>query len=152
MRIVLSGPTLCSTNTFKRLLLVAEELAFIDRALTTGQSVVTDSVLSDLARAFKNGPVEVTVHKPPEWSPMDLEDPFAQLDRAYWDQDLGNFQFRRIVLQGMARSEEFRRKLLDLDFVYDQNRTGRQVLQWISEDSSMASALLGPESWRGLLY
>jgi len=95
MRLLVTGSQVPDLPAFKRLLLVAEEVAFLDRPSVTFQDWGTIGRASDIRR-FKvdDLPVSITAHEPPSG-------PAEGLYQPYISADLGNPRFLQEIFDGL---------------------------------------------------
>ena len=139
MRLLFSGGTICETPTFKRLLITAEEIGFMDRPSVTFANWGTighDSEARGLLRAFEGKPVSVTVHAPPSGP---VRHAYLQYIRA----DLANPDFRAIFLRGLAESLTFAAKFVQADADYGSGKA-REVIAALLADTQVATVPLRP--------
>jgi hypothetical protein len=151
VKVLFAGATFCSWPTFKRLIALADEIAFIDRPAVTFNrpreispgrnrpsmegswgTVGVDSFARSLLDVFADKPVSLTVCAPPSG-------PVNQLYLDYITADLTNLELRRIVLEGMRTSEVFAKKFVQAEASYGEC-TGREVIAAIDQDETLATA------------
>ena len=130
MRVVYSGGTICTFETLKRLVLLADEIAFMDRPSVSVGSFGTVGCESEFRRfRLDEGPVTFSVHAPPDRQKKDLY-------LRYIEADLKDSNFVRVVLDGLKSSLTFQNRLIQLDANYGWG-SGRQVLDELLKDSEL---------------
>ena len=157
MHLLYSGSHGCPLPTLKRLLLIADDLAFMDRpsitfagsgpgsadAATGGWGTIgMASPLRLLVPAFNGYVPRLSVHSPPSGPAYDVY-------RHYIEKDLSDAEFRRLFLAGL-RNESFATKFLQLEAEYTYKNPsgpgrivkGREVANALIEDSQLQSARL----------
>lgn len=145
MRVLYSGGTFCSFETLQRLVLLADEIAFMDRpSVMVGNfgTVGRDSEFRQFR--IKDTPVKFSIHTPPDGEKKDLY-------LRYIEADLKDANFIRIVLDGLKADVTFQRRLIQLDANYGWG-TGRQVLAELLADPSLYEGEYGSPIDSKLLY
>ncbi len=106
MRVLFSGATICGGVTLKRLVLLADEIGFMDRPSITFRHWGTLGRDSEI-RTFDTSciPILFSAHAPPSGPPNELY-------TRYIEADLANAQFVQAFLDGLRSSEVFGRKFL----------------------------------------
>ncbi len=139
MRVLYSGGSDCDQQTLKRLLLLADEIAFMDRPSVTFSNWGTVGTASPM-RQYTTGIEEVrfSVHAPPSG-------PVLPVYQGYIEADLRNPEFRAILLDGLSTSDAFARKLISPEANYSGGMTGKQIRNAIIEDPSLREAALDTE-------
>src|SRR5690242_5553351 len=102
MKLLFTGEMLCSIDTLRRLLLVAEEIAFLDRPsvnLGNGGTIGMQSPWRQV-RMPEDSPVKISVHAPPPG--MD-EKKYASAIA----EDLSNPRFIAAVFDGLRTDPDF---------------------------------------------
>lgn len=134
MKVVYCGAEFCTEDTFKRLVLVADEIAFLDRpSVAFGQwgTVGQPSPARQLV-APDDSPVQVKVVSPPAG-------PAEKFYQKYLEADLGNHSFVSSFLDGLRDSEAFARKFVAPELDYGSG-SGAQLIAAISADENLRSA------------
>jgi hypothetical protein len=145
MRVLYSGGTICSFETLKRLVLLADEIAFMDRPSVMVGNFGTVGRDSEF-RQFRidDAPVSFSVHAPPDGQKKDLY-------LRYIEADLKDANFIRIVLDGLKNDETFQRRLVQLEANYGWG-TGHQVLDELLKDPTLYEGEYGSPTEPKLLY
>ncbi len=133
MRVVFAGGTICDYHTLQRLVLVADEIAFLDRpSVTFGDwgMIGTDSEFRRMN--IVDAPITFSVHAPPSGQANELY-------RRYIQADLGNPNFVQSFLEGLARDNTFRTRFIQLKANYGSS-SGQEILESLLKDPSLASA------------
>lgn len=145
MRILYSGGTFCNLETFKRLLLLADEIAFMDRPSITFGTHGTVGYASEF-RKFNTteAPIKFSVHAPPSG-------PVNNLYARYLEADLENPQFVRTVIDGLKVDSTFQNRLIQLNGNYGWG-TGQQILNALLQDTSLYDAKFPITADPRLLY
>src|SRR5690348_9353989 len=106
MRVLYSGGTICSFETLQRLVLLADEVAFMDRPSVMVGNFGTVGRASEF-RQFRidDTPVKFSIHAPPEGARKDLY-------LRYIYADLKNPHFIRTVLDGLKADITFQGRLV----------------------------------------
>jgi hypothetical protein len=112
MRLLYSGSSECDQPTFKRLLVVADEVSFLDRPSVMFGNWGTIARPSFFRRFSSEGsPVGLSVFAPPSG-------PVTRLFQEYIQADLQNLDFIRTFVEGLKKSDSFTVKLIQLDSNY----------------------------------
>lgn len=145
MRVLYSGGTICSFETLQRLVLLADEIAFMDRPSVMVGNFGTVGRESEF-RQFRidDAPIKFSIHAPPEGPRKDLY-------LRYVDADLKNTHFIRTVLDGLKADGTFQRRLVQLEANYGWG-TGRQVLAELLKDPTLYDGEYGSPTEPKLLY
>src|SRR5712671_4159238 len=131
MKLLYSGESACNEATFKRLVLIGTELAFMDRPSVTFSGWGTIGHQSPLRALDTRGePVTVTVHAPPSG-------PATGLYEQYAIADLENPEFVRIVLEGLRRDHAFASKVIQTEANYGDGVTGRTIVEALGRASDL---------------
>lgn len=130
MRVIYSGGTFCSFETLQRLILLADEIAFMDRpSVTFGNfgTVGADSAF----RRFDTGdaPIQFSVWAPPSG-------PANELYRRYVESDLQDAAFIHTVLDGIKNDPLFRSRVIQPSANYGWG-TGQQIVEALGRDPSL---------------
>lgn len=150
MRLLFCGSSLFGEATFKRLLVLADDIAVMDRpsvSFPRWGTVGHQSPLRDWVPAFADTPVRLHAYAPPS-GPAEL------LYLPYVEADLASEEFRRIVLDGLADDESFAGKLVQLDADYPSERRiwrGRDIVRILAGDRTLTPVSVDFES-RGRLF
>lgn len=145
MRVLYSGGTICSFETLQRLVLLADEIAFMDRPSVMVGNFGTVGRDSEF-RKFRidDAPVSFSIHAPPDGQKKDLY-------LRYIEADLKDANFIRIVLNGLKNDATFQRRLVQLEANYGWG-TGRQVLDELLKDPTLYEGEYGSPTEPKLLY
>lgn len=137
MKLLFSGDPGCSRETLKRLMVIGEELAFMDRPSVTigGWTMIgQSSPLRQFEQAMQDTQPRLTVYVPPVG-------PISELHEEYVRRDLVNPHFRATFLRGLRTSDEFAFKFLQLKADYGPPAgTGEDIRQAILNDPMLGSA------------
>jgi len=139
MKLLYTGSPTCNPATLKRLLIIADEIAFMDRpSVSFGGSnlgggkqwgtIETQSYYRNYIHLFENTPVRISAHMPP----FGFEG--RELYSEYVQADLDNLEFRRIFLKGLSTNKLFAEKFIP---------KGEQMIALLTRDSELAVAHLG---------
>ena len=135
MRLLYSGATHCDVTTLKRLLVIADEIIFMDRPSVTFHNWGTVGVKSPFRQLpVKGKGVQLSVVSPPSG-------PATEIYRQYIEADLRNSSFRSIFLEGLAHDDIFASKFIDFEASY-RSGTGNQVRSSILGDPNLPSVSL----------
>lgn len=130
MRVLYSGGTICSFETLQRLVLLADEIGFMDRPSVMVGNFGTVGADSEFRRfRIDDAPVTFSIHAPPDGDKKDLY-------LRYIEADLKDANFIQIVLDGLKADVTFQRRLIQLEANYGWG-TGRQVLDELLKDASL---------------
>lgn len=145
MRVLYSGGTFCSFVTLKRLVLLADEIAFMDRPSVTLGSFGTVGHESEFRQLrTEDSPILFSVHAPPAGQEKDLY-------LRYIEADLKDNDFIRIVIDGLKSDEIFRRRLVQLEANYGWG-SGLEVLNELLKDPTLYDGEYSSPTDRELLY
>lgn len=145
MRVLYSGGTICSFETLQRLVLLADEIAFMDRPSVNVGNFGTIGHASEFHRfRIEDAPVAFSIHSPPDGEKKELY-------LRYIEADLKDANFIRIVLDGLKTDITFQRRLLQLEANYGWG-TGRQVLDELLKDPTLYAGEYGTPTEPKLLY
>ena len=138
MRVLYSTKSGCDFDTLKRLLLLADEIAFLDRPSVTFKNWGTVGSASPMRRFLgTHGPVTISVHEPPS-GPAE----YAYQD--YIRSDLTNPAFRQAFFEGLRVDESFARRFLQFDADY-RGVTGRQIHDALRNDTRLPGIQIDPD-------
>ena len=145
MRVVYSGGTSCSFETLQRLVLLADEIAFMDRPSVTFGTFGTIGHESE-ARRFPAAaaPVKFPVISPPSG-------PASHLYIDYIVADGRNPEFIRTVVDGLRQNNTFRGRLIQVNANYGWG-TGQQIVDALIEDLTLYEGEYDPAQDRNLLF
>jgi hypothetical protein len=145
MRVLYSGGTICSYETLQRLVLLADEIAFMDRPSVMVGKIGTVGRDSEFRQfLIEDAPVAFSIHAPPDGEKKDLY-------LRYIEADLKDANFVRIVLDGLKADVTFQRRLVQLEANYGWG-TGRQVLDELLKDPTLYEGEYGSPTEPELLY
>lgn len=145
MRVLYSGGTICSFKTLQRLILLADEIGFMDRpSVIVGNfgTIGRDSEFREFR--LENSPIAFSVHAQPEGR-SDV------LYLRYIEADLRDVNFIRIVLDGLKADVTFQGRLLQLEANYGWG-SGQQVLDELLKDAGLYAGDYGETTETTLLY
>jgi hypothetical protein len=130
MRLLYSGTSECDQPTLKRLLVIADEISFLDRPSVMFGNWGTVARPSFFRRFSSEGsPVGLSVFAPPSG-------PVTRLFQEYIQADLQNSDFIRTFVEGLKKSEHFSAKLIQLDANYG-SCTGSEVRAALINDQAL---------------
>jgi hypothetical protein len=146
LKLLYVGGTAAELTDFKRLLLLANEVAFMDRPSVTFGDWGTIGIESPMRRVNSEGsPVAISVFAPPS-GPANFG------YQNYIEADLGNPHFQRAFVAGLRSDERFARKFIQLEANYGDS-TGRQVLESLLADKTLTENFEAVEVSRpGAMY
>ena len=145
MRVLYSGGTICCFETLQRLVLLADEIAFMDRPSVMVGNFGTVGRASEFRQfRIEDAPVMFSTHAPPDGEKKDLY-------LRYIEADLKDDNFVRIVLDGLKADIIFQRRLVQLEANYGWG-TGRQVLDELLKDQTLYEGEYGSPTDPKLLY
>jgi hypothetical protein len=132
MRVVFAGNSFCDFRTMQRLVLIADEIGFIDRpAVTFGHKWGLIGHAADIRRYnTRDLPIVFSAHEPPSSMEVTLYERFAEAD-------MNNPSFIRTLADGLAHDELFARKFIQFEADY-AGVTGRQIRDALVGDGSLA--------------
>ena len=145
MRVLFAGGTICNYNTLQRLVLIANEIGFMDRpSVTFGDwgTVGRDSEFRRFTTA--DAPIGFSVHAPPSGSA-------GKLYKKYIDADLSNPRFVQTFLDGLRNDPIFQARFIQLNANYGSG-TGRDVLNALLADPQILTAPLNEPINGRLMY
>lgn len=135
MRVVFTGKTFCDYRTFQRLVLVADEIGFIDRPSVTFEKWGTVGSDSEIRRYKTDDlPVKLSAFEPPSGPAHDLYSKFIE-------RDIANPAFVQVIAEGLTRDESFARKFIQLEADYGDGMKGRDILQALTDDETLAKRI-----------
>ncbi len=123
MKLLYSGSSFCDEVTLKRLLVVAEEIQFMDRPSVTFGNWGTIGQDSFARRIDSTGsPVGISAISPPT-------DPLRNLYSPFLKADINNPQFAACILRGLKSSDIFASKFIQLNANYGNGLTGSDIVE-----------------------
>jgi hypothetical protein len=142
MKLLFTGDPGCSAQTLKRLMIIGEELAFMDRPSVTvgGWTMIgINSPLRQFEPAMQDTQPSLKVYTPPVG-------PISPLHEEYARRDLANPAFRGAFLRGLQTSDDFAFKFLQLKADYGPPAgTGENIRQALLNDPALEEAeISGP--------
>lgn len=145
MRVIYSGGTVCRFETLQRLILLADEIGFMDRPSVTFGNFGTIGFQSEFRR-FKvdSTPIGFSVFTPPSG-------PASELYRRYVDADLQDPTFIRTVLDGIKADAVFRSRVIQPEANYGWG-TGQQIVDALVADDSLYEGAYSVEHDPKLMY
>src|SRR5690349_1581557 len=106
MKLLFTGESFCSETSLKRLLLVAEDLRFLDRPSVTFENWGTIGAHSVARRINPNvSPIYIDAESPPAGPASHLYEPYILAD-------INNAEFCQLVLNGFSTNDQFAHKLV----------------------------------------
>lgn len=130
MKLLYSGEEFCDQPILKRLLVVAEEIHFMDRPSVTFKNWGTVGSDSYARRIDWSGsPVLIDVYKPPSGPAQGLYEPYIEAD-------INNPHFAQIVFEGFRESDEFARKFIQFGANYGTG-TGEEIARHLRQDNDL---------------
>ena len=144
MRVLVSGSDFPDLETFKRLILLADEVAFMDRPSVMFGNWGTIGRDSNI-RQFKvdDSPIVISVHRPPQ-SDHDLYERYVLAD-------LKNPSFLQAVFDGLS-DRRFANKLIQTHGNYGDGRTGAHIVEALLTDPSVVNCSADVEMDRDQVY
>jgi hypothetical protein len=135
VKLLFSGDPGCSSQTLKRLMIIGQELAFMDRPSVTigGWTMIgIGSPLRQFEGVMQDTQPSLKIYVPPVG-------PISPLHEEYVRQDLANPAFRETFLRGLRTSDEFAFKFLQLKADYGPPAgTGENIRQTLLNDPGLA--------------
>lgn len=130
MKLIYSGEEFCNQEVLKRLLLVAEEIHFMDRPSVTFKNWGTVGHDSYARRInWAGSPVLIDVITPPSG-------PAQALYAPYIEADINNPIFTRIVLEGFRSSDKFASKFIQFNGNYGSG-LGSEIVMSLRQDDNL---------------
>lgn len=131
MRLVFAGESFAPFRTLQRLLLIAEEIGFIDRpSVTFGQWGLIGHASAVRRYRTDDLPVLMKAHESPSSMATGLYESLAE-------RDLGNPSFVRTFAEGFARNDRFASKFIQFDADYSGTK-GSDVRAQLVADPTLA--------------
>lgn len=155
MKLLYCGSSICDERTYKRLLILTDGIAFMDRPSVTFPKwgfVGMDSPARQVVNGMATTPIPVSVYKPPSG-------PIDDLYKQYVEADLADSRFRGIVLDGLAKDQTFASKLIQPDGQYGSMREtdnyvtrGSAVVRMLVEDQALREVPLSLDEIHGNMF
>jgi len=134
VKLLYIGTHFCPSDTLARLLILADELVFLDRPSVTFDSWGTVGSESFMRRiSWEGAPVKVTVAKPPSGPASLFYEPYVQAD-------ITNPTFVRAFVDGLKNDNDFAERFLPPGANYGQGRNGADVRRLLVADPSLGNA------------
>lgn len=130
MKLLFSGSHRIDSTSLKRLLLLAEEIDFMDRPSNSFGNFGTvgiDSPVRTLLPLFKDRPIKVDVLTPPSGAPLGLQE-------KYLETDLMDLNFRRKFLKGLLKDPPFMFDHISPEGNYGSGIKGREFIKALTQD------------------
>ncbi|MCH7915012.1 MAG: hypothetical protein IH856_18600 [Deltaproteobacteria bacterium] len=138
MKLLYSGDTFCDQPIFKRLLVVAEELHFMDRPSVTFKNWGTVGQHSLVRRIdFSGSPVPISAIAPPSGPSEGLYSPYIETD-------INNPEFVAAVFEGFQNSDTFASKFIQFEGDYGSGK-GKEIVQALQADNNLLGGELDLE-------
>jgi len=132
MKLLYSGSSFCNEQVLKRLLVVADEIGFMDRPSVTFKNWGTIGHDSFARRIDSSGsPVKISAFKPPSG-------PAKFLYAPYIEADINNSEFASIVLEGFRSSDDFASKYIQFEANYGTAK-GKEIVKALRADTDLLS-------------
>jgi hypothetical protein len=151
MKLLFGDNLLCAEPTLKRLMVIADEIGFLDRpsvmgpALGGGQWGLIGAKTPIRQFTTEDAVVKWTAFEPaPELSQPEVY-------QSYVDADFKNPKFIATILDGL-KDNAFAEKLIQLEANYGGGKTGTSVRQALLSDITLRQAPLTPEIVGGQLF
>ncbi len=130
MKLLFSGEEFCDQPVLKRLLVIAEEIHFMDRPSVTFDNWGTIGHASYARRIDWSGlPLLIDVHEPPSGPVQGLYGPYIEAD-------INNSVFAKTVLEGFRSSDEFASKYIQFDANYGSGM-GKEIVYALRQDDNL---------------
>ena len=144
MKLLYGDNLVCGDPTMKRLMVIADEIGFMDRPpigpIATGGHwglIGMQSPIRGFIPQYSTEAVKLTAFAPPPSLP---ETAFT----SYVDADFGNPEFVTTVIDGL-RNDAFAEKLFQLHGDYGSGQTGETIRQALLTDPALAGTRLTPD-------
>jgi|GEM_PF-1324256 len=135
MKLLFSGRAICDQASFKRLLLIAEEMGFMDRpAVSFGNWGMVSQHTPIRQIDTSDSPVKLSAHSSPSG-------PVTELYVRYLEADLANLRFREVFLDGLSVDTTFSEKFIHDEAIYDSGK-GSQIREALITDAGLRMAPL----------
>ncbi len=130
MKVLFAGATFCEYRTLQRLVLIADEIAFMDRPSVTFNKWGTIGHASEIRQYdTKHSPVTFSAYMPPSG-------PVTELYSRYIEADLANPRFMTTFHEGLSRNLTFTRKFIQLEADYSTAK-GNQIRDALIIDTAL---------------
>lgn len=146
MQLLFTGESFCSEISLKRLLLIAEDLRFLDRPSVTFENWGTIGADSFARRIDPTGsPVYIGAESPPSGPAKHLYEPYILAD-------INNPEFSKVVFDAFVASNQFAHKFVQPKANYGE-ATGVEIIGALRADHGLLKGertlkLDGPEMFR----
>ena len=138
MKMVYAGGTICDHATLKRLVVISDEIGFIDRPAVTFNNWGHIGAASPFRRIDTSGaPIAFSVHSTPSG-------PINRLYQSYIEADLQNPRFIQQLLAGLQNDPVFAARVIQLDGNYSAGhdtalpaRKGREIISTLLADEGL---------------
>lgn len=150
MKLLFMGANNCNRITFKRLLIIADKIAFISRpsiGFENWGTIGADSSYSKYIPRFRDKPVKIGVITLSSGQVKDLDSLYLN----YILSDLNNPQFRHLLIKGIISNEKFSRKLINPNGSYGKLK-GSDVISNIAECQELYSLQINELKLEGTPY
>lgn len=138
MKLLYSGSTFCDEPVLKRLLVVAEEILFMDRPSVSFGNWGTVGHHSFAKGIDSSGsPVPIRAITPPSG-------PGEWLYSPYIEADINNPEFVSVASQGFQQSDDFASKFIQFEANYG-SRKGKEIVQALRADNNLLAGNLDRE-------
>jgi hypothetical protein len=138
MKLLYTDEEFCDPPILKRMLVVAEEIHFMDRPSVTFGNWGTVGHDSYARRIDWSGsPILIDVYKPPSGPAKALYSPFIEAD-------INNPIFAETVLNGFLSSDEFASKFIQYEANYRSGK-GKKIVDVLRQDKNLLGERLGLE-------
>lgn len=131
MKLLYSGSTFCDDPILKRLLVVAEEIHFMDRPSVTFKNWGTighDSIAKSIDST--GSPVLIDAIAPPSGPGECLYSPYIEAD-------INNPEFASVLLDGFRSSDEFASKFIQFGANYGSGK-GKEIVHALRSDNALS--------------
>ncbi len=136
MKLLYIGTHICPSDALARLLVLADDLVFLDRPSVTFDNWGTVGAPSFMRRiSWEGSPVKVTVVEPPSG-------PARHLYESYVEADITNPAFIRAFLDGLKSDDVFAKRFLPPGANYGEGRSGADVRRLLVGDPSLYDVTL----------
>jgi hypothetical protein len=131
MKLLFIGASACSADTLARLLLLGNEICFLDRPSVTFDNWGTIGHQSPLRRLSTTGlPVQISVHAPPSRGAGLYYAPYVEAD-------LANPAFVKAFFDGLRNDAAFADKMIQPHANYGSNVTGSDLRRELLNDPTL---------------
>jgi hypothetical protein len=130
MKLLYSGAPFCNETVLKRLLVVADEIGFMDRPSVFFKNWGTIGYDSFVRRIDSSGsPVKLNAFRPPSGPGKFLYDPYIEAD-------INNSEFSSTVLNGFRTNDEFASRYIPFEANYGTAK-GKEIVQALRTDNNL---------------